>query len=151
MYITKACRWNGTSISWLTFCSGYINYQRFSSLVFDALCILLKRNPPPVRATHHITSRWRHHVVSRVQGKRLLVIGTTSCLDDLEQIKLSTQFKKQYHVSTLTDASHLLEAVKRIELFNDDELQLFARRIQGKTLVSAWLIFTMLLVFRRDF
>ena len=75
--------------------------------------------------------------MSRVQGKRLLVIGTTSCLDDLEQIKLSTQFKKQYHISTLTDANHLLEAVKRIELFNDDELQLFARRIQGKTLVSA--------------
>eukprot|EP00112_Aurelia_sp_Birch-Aquarium-sp1_P009639 Seg2100.5 transcript_id=Seg2100.5/GoldUCD/mRNA.D3Y31 product="Vesicle-fusing ATPase 1" protein_id=Seg2100.5/GoldUCD/D3Y31 len=76
---------------------------RFSNLVLQALMVLLKRSLP--------------------KGRKLLIIGTTSCRDVLEQMQLLQVFNTVVHVPSITKPDQLMEVVKKLNYFDEAELE----------------------------
>lgn len=87
---------------------------RFSNLVLQAILVLLKKRPP--------------------HGRKLLVIGTTSRKDVLEDMEMASVFANKVHVSSLTTSEHLLNALEDLQAFNRKEMDEIARRVNGKRL-----------------
>ncbi|CAG2254590.1 NSF [Mytilus edulis] len=87
---------------------------RFSNLVLQALLVLLKKPPP--------------------QGKKLLVLGTTSRKDVLEEMEMSNVFSARLHVSNVSTSEHLMTILENGDAFNEKELQIIQKKTGGKRL-----------------
>ena len=85
---------------------------RFSNIVLQALLVLLKKLPPP--------------------GRKLLIIGTTSRRDVLQEMEMLTTFNTVIHVSNLSQPEHLVAALDNLSVFSSSELDTIARKVQGK-------------------
>ncbi|EPQ19997.1 Vesicle-fusing ATPase [Myotis brandtii] len=85
---------------------------RFSNLVLQALLVLLKKDPP--------------------QGRKLLIIGTTSHKDVLQQMELLTAFSTTIHVPNIATGEQLLEALELLGNFNDKERTIIAQQVKDK-------------------
>lgn len=86
--------------------------QRYSNLVLQALLVLLKKLP--------------------VKERRLLVIGTTSNRDVLANLELLNVFSATVHVSNLTKAEHVVNALQELADFNEKETSYVVSQITGK-------------------
>eukprot|EP00794_Sanderia_malayensis_P016648 gene16648-18338_t len=71
---------------------------RFSNTVLQALMILLKKNLP--------------------KRRKLLIIGTTSCRDVLDQMQLTSVFNTVIHVPAITEARQLIDVIKLFKELN---------------------------------
>ncbi|GFN82936.1 vesicle-fusing ATPase-like [Plakobranchus ocellatus] len=87
---------------------------RFSNLVLQALLVLLKKNPPP--------------------GHKLLIIGTTSRKDVLQDFEMFPLFKTVAHVSAISTAQQLIMVLDSTGGFSDAELQSIAKKLTGARL-----------------
>jgi vesicle-fusing ATPase len=87
---------------------------RFSNVVLQAMLVLLKKNPP--------------------QGHRLLIIGTTSRKDVLQDFEMLPLFKTVAHVSAISNCDQLLTVLDSSEVFTDKELKEIRKNTQGKWL-----------------
>ena len=94
-------------------------YIRIITLVFSRSINVLCRQYQLIREPFH-------------QGKRLLVLGTTSRREVLEQMEMTSYFTSHIHVSNLSHASHLIAAVEDLNVFSEPEIQVISRRIDGK-------------------
>uniref|UniRef100_A0AAR2LEM7 Vesicle-fusing ATPase n=1 Tax=Pygocentrus nattereri TaxID=42514 RepID=A0AAR2LEM7_PYGNA len=65
---------------------------RFSNLVLQALLVLLKKAPP--------------------QGRKLLIIGTTSRKDVLQEMEMLDAFSTTIHIPNISSGEHLVEALE---------------------------------------
>ncbi|XP_063090042.1 vesicle-fusing ATPase-like [Cavia porcellus] len=74
---------------------------RFSNLVLQALLVVLKKAPP--------------------QGCKLLIIGTTSRIDVLQEMEMLNAFSTTIHVPNIATGEQLLEALELLGNFNDKE------------------------------
>uniref|UniRef100_A0A9J7YND3 Vesicle-fusing ATPase n=1 Tax=Cyprinus carpio carpio TaxID=630221 RepID=A0A9J7YND3_CYPCA len=77
---------------------GEIDYvpigPRFSNLVLQALLVLLKKTPP--------------------RGRKLLIIGTTSRKDVLQEMEMLDAFSTTIHVHNISSGEHLVEALEML-------------------------------------
>jgi vesicle-fusing ATPase len=83
---------------------------RFSNTVLQTLLVLLKKNPPD-------------------EGRRLMVIGTTSCPHLLEDLGLIHVFSVQQDVPLLEETSQKAEVLRMAAHMNDQEANSIARAI----------------------
>ncbi|XP_015764199.1 PREDICTED: vesicle-fusing ATPase-like [Acropora digitifera] len=82
---------------------------RFSNTVLQALLVLLKKK---LR-----------------KGRKLTVIGTTSCRDVLETMGIVEAFNTVIHVSSLSSIDHLKAVFQEVKLFDADEIKQIERNI----------------------
>lgn len=85
---------------------------RYSNLVLQALLVLLKKEPP--------------------QGKKLLVLCTTSRKQVLEEMEMISAFMSVLHVPNLSYPEHLMAVLEETDCFNREELGRIARKIDGR-------------------
>nr|AAH50490.1 N-ethylmaleimide-sensitive factor [Danio rerio]AAI65659.1 Nsf protein [Danio rerio] len=85
---------------------------RFSNLVLQALLVLLKKTPP--------------------HGRKLLIIGTTSRKDVLQEMEMLDAFSTTIHVQNISSGDHLVEALELLGSFTDAERTTIAQHVKGK-------------------
>ncbi|XP_025745814.1 vesicle-fusing ATPase isoform X1 [Callorhinus ursinus] len=85
---------------------------RFSNLVLQALLVLLKKAPP--------------------QGRKLLIIGTTSRKDVLQEMEMLNAFSTTIHVPNIATGEQLLEALELLGNFRDKERTTISQQVKGK-------------------
>lgn len=85
---------------------------RFSNLVLQALLVLLKKAPP--------------------QGRKLLIIGTTSRKDVLQEMEMLNAFSTSIHVPNIATGEQLMEALELLGNFKDKERSTIAQQVKGK-------------------
>ncbi|NXG05512.1 NSF ATPase, partial [Sakesphorus luctuosus] len=85
---------------------------RFSNLVLQALLVLLKKAPP--------------------QGRKLLIIGTTSRKDVLQEMEMLNAFSTTIQVPNIATGEQLMEALELLGNFKDKERSTIAQNVKGK-------------------
>ncbi|XP_059167217.1 vesicle-fusing ATPase-like isoform X1 [Physella acuta] len=75
---------------------------RFSNLVLQAMLVLLKKNPP--------------------KGHKLLIIGTTSRKDVLQDLEMYSLFRTVAHVSSVSTSEQLVRVLRDSEVFTSEEI-----------------------------
>ncbi|KAM8836686.1 vesicle-fusing ATPase-like isoform 1-T1 [Spinachia spinachia] len=87
---------------------------RFSNLVLQALLVLLKKPPP--------------------KGRKLLIIGTTSRKDVLQEMEMLNAFSTTIHVPNISRGEQLVEALELLGSFQDLERASIAKAVKGQRL-----------------
>lgn len=87
---------------------------RFSNMVLQALLVLLKKPPP--------------------KGRKLLIIGTTSRKDVLQEMEMLDAFSTTIHIPNISKVEQLMEAFELLGSFNENERAMIAKAVQGKRL-----------------
>ncbi|KAL3854358.1 hypothetical protein ACJMK2_013631, partial [Sinanodonta woodiana] len=87
---------------------------RVSNLIFQALLALLATSPP--------------------DGHKLLIIGTTSRKDVLQEMEILNVFHTLVHVSSITSSEHLINVVENIDAFTRNEVEQLKKKTNGKSL-----------------
>ncbi|KAI1887131.1 hypothetical protein AGOR_G00202970 [Albula goreensis] len=85
---------------------------RFSNLVLQALLVLLKKAPP--------------------RGRKLLIIGTTSRKDVLQEMEMLDAFSTTIHIPNISTGEHLGEALELLGSFKDSERAIIAKEVKNK-------------------
>ncbi|XP_058262622.1 N-ethylmaleimide-sensitive factor b [Hemibagrus wyckioides] len=89
---------------------------RFSNSVLQALLVLLKKAPP--------------------RGRKLLILGTTSRKDVLQEMGMLDAFSTTIHIPNISRGEHLMEALELLGGFQEDERAQIAKEVKGK---GVWL------------
>lgn len=87
---------------------------RFSNLVLQALLVLLKKPPP--------------------KGRKLLIIGTTSRKDVLQEMEMLDAFSTTIHIPNISRGEQLVEALELLGSFQDNERSKIAKAVKGQSL-----------------
>ncbi|XP_075888464.1 vesicle-fusing ATPase isoform X4 [Nelusetta ayraudi] len=85
---------------------------RFSNLVLQALLVLLKKAPP--------------------KGRKLLIIGTTSRKDVLQEMEMLDAFSTTIHIPNISTGEQLVDALELLGSFTDKERASIAQQLKGK-------------------
>uniref|UniRef100_UPI00398EE843 vesicle-fusing ATPase isoform X1 n=1 Tax=Pristiophorus japonicus TaxID=55135 RepID=UPI00398EE843 len=89
---------------------------RFSNLVLQALLVLLKKSSP--------------------HGRKLLIIGTTSRKDVLQEMEMMDVFSTSIHIPNINTGQQLMEALELLGRFDDRERARITQHVKGK---SVWI------------
>ncbi|XP_048416575.1 vesicle-fusing ATPase [Stegostoma tigrinum] len=89
---------------------------RFSNLVLQALLVLLKKSSP--------------------HGRKLLIIGTTSRKDVLQEMEMMDVFSTSIHIPNISTGQQLMEALELLGRFDDRERARITQHVKGK---SVWI------------
>uniref|UniRef100_H3CKM7 Vesicle-fusing ATPase n=1 Tax=Tetraodon nigroviridis TaxID=99883 RepID=H3CKM7_TETNG len=87
---------------------------RFSNPVLQALLVLLKKPPP--------------------KGRKLLIIGTSSRRDVLQEMEMLNAFSTTIHIPNISTGEQLVEAMELLGSFQDVERANIAKAVKGKSL-----------------
>ncbi|KAM7370459.1 hypothetical protein PAMP_010006 [Pampus punctatissimus] len=87
---------------------------RFSNLVLQALLVLLKKPPP--------------------KGRKLLIIGTTSRKDVLQEMEMLDAFSTTIHIPNISRGEQLVEALELLGSFQEKERASIAKEVKGQQL-----------------
>ncbi|KAM3863080.1 vesicle-fusing ATPase-like [Diretmus argenteus] len=87
---------------------------RFSNLVLQALLVLLKKPPP--------------------KGRKLLIIGTTSRKDVLQEMEMLDAFSTTIHIPNISRGEQLVDALELLGSFQEKERASIAKATKGKKL-----------------
>uniref|UniRef100_A0A3B4ZSP3 Vesicle-fusing ATPase n=1 Tax=Stegastes partitus TaxID=144197 RepID=A0A3B4ZSP3_9TELE len=87
---------------------------RFSNLVLQALLVLLKKPPP--------------------KGRKLLIIGTTSRKDVLQEMEMLDAFSTTIHIPNISRGEQLVEALELLGSFQENERAKIAKAVKGQSL-----------------
>lgn len=87
---------------------------RFSNLVLQALLVLLKKPPP--------------------KGRKLMIIGTTSRKDVLQEMEMLDAFSTTIHIPNICTGEQLIRALEELGSFDDRELASIAKAVKGQKL-----------------
>uniref|UniRef100_A0A673WQ01 Vesicle-fusing ATPase n=1 Tax=Salmo trutta TaxID=8032 RepID=A0A673WQ01_SALTR len=85
---------------------------RFSNLVLQALLVLLKKPPP--------------------KGRKLLIIGTTSRKDVLQEMEMLDAFSTTIHIPNISRGEQLVEALEMLGSFQEKERADIAKAVKGQ-------------------
>ncbi|XP_034045506.1 vesicle-fusing ATPase isoform X1 [Thalassophryne amazonica] len=85
---------------------------RFSNLVLQALLVLLKKTPP--------------------KGRKLLIVGTTSRKDVLQEMEMLDAFSTTIHTPNISTGEQLVDALELLGSFTDKERASIAHQLKGK-------------------
>ncbi|XP_038634341.1 vesicle-fusing ATPase [Scyliorhinus canicula] len=84
---------------------------RFSNLVLQALLVLLKKSSP--------------------HGRKLLIIGTTSRKDVLQEMEMMDVFSTSIHIPNINTGQQLMEALELLGRFDDRERARITQHVKG--------------------
>uniref|UniRef100_A0A3B5RDL5 Vesicle-fusing ATPase n=1 Tax=Xiphophorus maculatus TaxID=8083 RepID=A0A3B5RDL5_XIPMA len=87
---------------------------RFSNLVLQALLVLLKKPPP--------------------KGRKLLIIGTTSRRDVLQEMEMLDAFSTTIHIPSISRGEQLVQALELLGSFQEKERLSIAKAVKDKSL-----------------
>ncbi|XP_067431733.1 vesicle-fusing ATPase-like [Thunnus thynnus] len=87
---------------------------RFSNLVLQALLVLLKKPPP--------------------KGRKLLIIGTTSRKDVLQEMEMLDAFSTTIHIPNISSGEQLVDALELLGSFQENERASIAKVVKGQRL-----------------
>uniref|UniRef100_A0A674NX74 Vesicle-fusing ATPase n=1 Tax=Takifugu rubripes TaxID=31033 RepID=A0A674NX74_TAKRU len=87
---------------------------RFSNPVLQALLVLLKKPPP--------------------KGRKLLIIGTSSRKDVLQEMEMLNTFSTTIHIPNISRGEQLVEALELLGSFQDTERASIAKAVKGRAL-----------------
>lgn len=87
---------------------------RFSNLVLQALLVLLKKPPP--------------------KGRKLLIIGTTSRRDVLQEMEMLDAFSTTIHIPNISRGEELVQALELLGSFQEKERVSIAKSVKDKSL-----------------
>ncbi|XP_019749290.1 vesicle-fusing ATPase-like isoform X1 [Hippocampus comes] len=87
---------------------------RFSNLVLQALLVLLKKPPP--------------------KGRKLLIIGTSSRKDVLQEMEMLNTFSTTIHIPNISSGKQLVEALELLGSFQEKERVAIANAVKGQGL-----------------
>ncbi|XP_061666703.1 vesicle-fusing ATPase-like isoform X2 [Syngnathoides biaculeatus] len=87
---------------------------RFSNLVLQALLVLLKKPPP--------------------KGRKLLIIGTSSRKDVLQEMEMLNAFSTTVHIPNISSGEQLMEALELLGSFQEKERAAIAHAVKGQGL-----------------
>uniref|UniRef100_A0A3Q2P176 Vesicle-fusing ATPase n=1 Tax=Fundulus heteroclitus TaxID=8078 RepID=A0A3Q2P176_FUNHE len=87
---------------------------RFSNLVLQALLVLLKKPPP--------------------KGRKLLIIGTTSRRDVLQEMEMLDAFSTTIHIPNISRGEQLVQALELLGSFQEKERLSIAKAVNGQSL-----------------
>ncbi|RXN05693.1 vesicle-fusing ATPase-like protein [Labeo rohita] len=87
---------------------------RFSNLVLQALLVLLKKPPP--------------------RGRKLLILGTTSRKDVLQEMGMLDSFSTTIHIPNISEGEHLMEALELLGGFQEEERATIAKQVKGRAM-----------------
>ncbi|KAM3859731.1 vesicle-fusing ATPase-like [Diretmus argenteus] len=87
---------------------------RFSNLVLQALLVLLKKPPP--------------------KGRKLLIIGTTSRKDVLQEMEMLDAFSTTIHIPNISRGEQLVDALELLGSFQEKERASIAKATKGRML-----------------
>ncbi|MEQ2278607.1 hypothetical protein AMECASPLE_000643 [Ameca splendens] len=87
---------------------------RFSNLVLQALLVLLKKPPP--------------------KGRKLLIIGTTSRRDVLQEMEMLDAFSTTIHIPNISRGDQLVQALELLGSFQDKERLSIAKAVKDQSL-----------------
>ncbi|XP_054898689.1 vesicle-fusing ATPase-like [Poeciliopsis prolifica] len=87
---------------------------RFSNLVLQALLVLLKKPPP--------------------KGRKLLIIGTTSRRDVLQEMEMLDAFSTTIHIPNISRGEELVQALELLGSFEEKERLSIAKAVKDKSL-----------------
>ncbi|XP_039991713.1 vesicle-fusing ATPase-like [Xiphias gladius] len=87
---------------------------RFSNLVLQALLVLLKKPPP--------------------KGRKLLIIGTTSRKDVLQEMEMLDAFSTTIHIPNISRGEQLVEALELLGSFQEKERASIAKAVKDRSL-----------------
>ncbi|XP_060951349.1 vesicle-fusing ATPase-like [Limanda limanda] len=87
---------------------------RFSNLVLQALLVLVKKTPP--------------------KGHKLLIIGTTSRKDVLQEMRMLNTFSTTIHIPNISSGEQLVEALELLGSFQEKERNIIAEAVKDHTL-----------------
>ncbi|XP_049614397.1 vesicle-fusing ATPase isoform X2 [Syngnathus scovelli] len=87
---------------------------RFSNLVLQALLVLLKKPPP--------------------KGRKLLIIGTSSRKDVLQEMEMLNAFSTTVHVPNISTGEQLVEALELLGSFQEKERATIANAVKDQRL-----------------
>ncbi|XP_061561861.1 vesicle-fusing ATPase-like [Phycodurus eques] len=87
---------------------------RFSNLVLQALLVLLKKPPP--------------------KGRKLLIIGTSSRKDVLQEMEMLNVFSTTVHIPNICRGEQLIEALELLGSFQERERAAIANAVKGQGL-----------------
>ncbi|KAK1794202.1 hypothetical protein P4O66_011098 [Electrophorus voltai] len=85
---------------------------RFSNSVLQALLVLLKKAPP--------------------RGRKLLILGTTSRKDVLQEMGMLDAFSTSIHIPNIARGEHLMEALELLGGFQEEERAHIAKAVKCK-------------------
>ncbi|XP_036802264.1 vesicle-fusing ATPase isoform X1 [Oncorhynchus mykiss] len=85
---------------------------RFSNLVLQALLVLLKKPPP--------------------KGRKLLIIGTTSRKDVLQEMEMLDAFSTTIHIPNISRGEQLVEALEMLGSFQEKERAAIAKAVKSQ-------------------
>lgn len=87
---------------------------RFSNLVLQALLVLLKKPPP--------------------KGRKLLIIGTTSRKDVLQEMEMLDAFSTTINIPNISSGEQLVDALELLGSFQENERASIAKVVKGQHL-----------------
>lgn len=87
---------------------------RFSNLVLQALLVLLKKPPP--------------------KGRKLLIIGTTSRKDVLQEMEMLDAFSTTINIPNISSGEQLVDALELLGSFQENERASIAKVVKGQDL-----------------
>ncbi|XP_061787634.1 vesicle-fusing ATPase-like [Nerophis lumbriciformis] len=87
---------------------------RFSNLVLQALLVLLKKPPP--------------------KGRKLLIVGTSSCKDVLKEMEMLNAFSTTIHIPNISRGEQLVDALELLGSFQEKERAIIADEVKGQHL-----------------
>uniref|UniRef100_A0A8D3D469 Vesicle-fusing ATPase n=1 Tax=Scophthalmus maximus TaxID=52904 RepID=A0A8D3D469_SCOMX len=87
---------------------------RFSNPVLQALLVLLKKPPP--------------------KGRKLLIIGTTSRKDVLQEMEMLDAFSTTIHIPNISSGEQLVEALELLGSFQEKDRAIIAKAVKDHTL-----------------
>lgn len=87
---------------------------RFSNMVLQALLVLLKKPPP--------------------KGRKLLIIGTTSRKDILQEMEMLDAFSTTIHIPNISKGEELIKALELLGSFSETERAEIAKAVKGRRL-----------------
>ncbi|XP_041714731.1 vesicle-fusing ATPase isoform X2 [Coregonus clupeaformis] len=85
---------------------------RFSNMVLQALLVLLKKPPP--------------------KGRKLLIIGTTSRKDVLQEMEMLDAFSTTIHIPNISRGEQLVEALEMLGSFQEKERAAIAKAVKSQ-------------------
>ncbi|XP_057315100.1 vesicle-fusing ATPase-like [Hydractinia symbiolongicarpus] len=87
---------------------------RFSNVVLQTLIVLLKK-------------KLRH-------GRKLLIIGTSSCRDVLDQMQMLSCFNTVVHVPAIMNANYIVNVLEKLNHFTQEELTDIETQLSSKSI-----------------
>lgn len=66
------------------------------------------------------------------QGRKLLIIATTSIKDVLEEMRMIDYFRKVLHVFNVSTSKDLGSCLEKLNVFTADELKAVTKMTEGK-------------------